>query len=173
MAPDALVAFGAAFGLVFIAEFADKTQVMLVALAARGQALRTWLGAVAAFLVLSAAAALVGGLLGGLLAPRVVALAGGILFIVFGLLALRGEEDEEGLVRRAGFLPAFVLILVAELGDKTQLATAALAAQGHPAAVGLGAFLALAALLAVLAGGWLAARCRPSWCGASGRPCSS
>ncbi len=158
--PGSLAAFGAAFALVFVAEFADKTQLALVALSARGRPVRVFLGATAAFLLLSIAAVAVGGLVGSLLPTRLVAAASGILFILFGVLALRGAEGTDGTsqARAAGFWPAFTLMLVAELGDKTQIALAALAAAGQPAvATALGGWLALscAAALAVALGGVL------------------
>ncbi len=154
-----MAAFAAAFVLVFVAEFADKTQLLLVALAARGNGLRVWLGAALAFLLLCVVAVAVGGWAGSLLPRRAVAFASGVLFVAFGILALRGHSEDSGAKRRAGgFMQALGLTLVAEMGDKTQIALAALAAAGQPpvpTALGGWLALALAAALAVALGGIL------------------
>ncbi len=148
-----LAAFGTAFAITFLAEFADKTQLALVALAARGSALRVWLGAALAFLLLSIVAVAAGGLLGAVLPPRVVAAGAGVLFILFGVLALAGKEEENANAARSGFWQAFALMLVAEAGDKTQLALAALAAAGQPpVATALGGWVALSAAGAIAVG---------------------
>lgn len=160
-----LAAFAVAFGLVFLAELGDKTQLVIVGLASKGRPVRVVAGAAAAFLVLTALAVAVGEALGRWVPGTVVALVGGALFLLFGVLVLRGRDEEAGPVRRTGLLPAFGLVLVAELGDKTQLATAALAARsGAPVETGLGAFLALmgSTLAAALLGGWLARKVRPA-----------
>lgn len=152
-------ALAVAFGVVFLAEFADKTQLVLLTLAARGKAWRVWLGGAAAFLVLTVAAAAAGELLSRVVPDWAVRLAAGLAFIGFGLWGLLHREDEAApSVARTGFAPAFTLMLVAELGDKTQLAVAALAADsGAFVATAVGGTLALwaSAALAVLAGGWI------------------
>lgn len=152
-------ALAVAFGVVFLAEFADKTQLVLLTLAARGKAWRVWLGAAAAFLVLTVAAAAAGELLSRVVPGWTVRLVAGLAFIGFGAWGLLHREDEATpTVVRTGFAPAFTLMLLAELGDKTQLAVAALAADsGTFVATALGGTLALwtSAALAVLAGGWI------------------
>lgn len=152
---DPLPAFGTAFGLVFLAEWGDKTQLAVVGLAARGRPRWVAAQATAAFAVLCALAAAVGAALAEALPLRALALAGGALFVALGLLGLRAEDDAP--VRG----PAFLVVFMAELGDKTQLALAALAAtSGQPVAAGLGGFLALTlhAILAAAGGAWLASR---------------
>jgi Ca2+/H+ antiporter, TMEM165/GDT1 family len=149
---EALVAFAAAFGLVFLAELGDRTQLVLFALATRHPRLPLFLGAAAAFLVQTFLAVLVGDRLGVILPTPLVLLAGAALFLVMGAFALRAalRHEEEAVEavpsRRGAFLTAFGFVLVAELGDKTQLAAAALAAASRaPVATFLGASLALLA----------------------------
>lgn len=154
----------AAFGLVFVAEFADKTQLVLLTLSARGKGFQVWFGAAAAFLLLTAAAAAAGDLLSRYVPDWVVTVLAGLLFLGFGLLGLRDEDEEAAKVTRTGFAPAFTLILVAELGDKTQIAVAALAAEsGAFWATAIGGTTALWATsaLAVLAGGWISTKVDP------------
>jgi putative Ca2+/H+ antiporter (TMEM165/GDT1 family) len=163
-AAEALVAFGTALGVVFLAELGDKTQLLLAAQAARGPARRIVLEAVAAFAVLTALAVLAGAWVASVVPPVAATLASGALFLVFGVLALRKGDEEDGEGGRTGGRGTFVLVLLAELGDKTQVATAALAASSaSPLATGLGAWLALSAsaVLAAFAGSWLASRMEP------------
>lgn len=160
----ALADLAIAFGLVFVAELGDKTQLLIAAQAARSDARRVLAEAAAAFAILTAVAVAAGAWLSDLVPAMWVAVAAGLLFLVFAALSLRDAADEDLQEPRVRPGSTFALLLVAELGDKTQLATAALAASGaNPLAAGLGAWVALvaSALLAVLAGGWVAARVGP------------
>lgn len=161
-----------AFGVILLAEVGDKTQLVLITLALRGHKKALFAGAAAAFLVLTTVAVVAADLVARLLPPFWLALIGAALFLAFGVLTLREgivgdkEEDDEPpaigpAARRSAFLAAFGLVAVAEMGDKTQIAIALLAANtGEPLAVGLGGWLALTilALLALLLGGVLARR---------------
>lgn len=161
-----------AFGLILLAEVGDKTQLVLITLALRGHKKALFMGAAGAFLVLTALAVVAADLIARVLPPFWLALIGAALFLAFGAVTLRqgitGEEEDEGeppsvgpAAGRSAFLAAFGLIAVAEMGDKTQIAIAVLAANtGEPIAVGIGGWLALAllALLALLLGGLLARR---------------
>ena len=70
-----------AFVLVGLAELGDKSQLLLVAFAARYRPVQVVVGAALAIIVLQALAVLVGGALGALLPMRLVAIAAGLLFI--------------------------------------------------------------------------------------------
>jgi putative Ca2+/H+ antiporter (TMEM165/GDT1 family) len=149
------------FGLIFLAELGDKTQLTAMALATRYPWRRVFLGAAAAFLVLNALAVGAGRVLFELVPPFWIRLVSAALFLYFGVATLRArEEDEEreggaARPRRGPAFTAFTMIGLAELGDKTQLATATLAAQhASPLEVFAGATLALwtVSLLGVLVG---------------------
>lgn len=161
--PSLALAFATAFLLVFLAELGDKSQLLLVAQAALHRPLRVLVEALLAFALLTLLAVSTGALLSHYVDASWLSLAGGLLFLVFAALAARDatrtEEPAEAEAVRGG--STFVLVAVSEMGDKTQLATAALvASSGHALATGSGAWsaLAMSSVLAVLAGGWLATK---------------
>jgi putative Ca2+/H+ antiporter (TMEM165/GDT1 family) len=161
----------ASFGLVFLAELGDKTQLVAVALAARLPWRRVFVGIAAAFVLLNAVAVGVGEALFALVPLGWIQLASSLLFAAFGLKTLFGPEAADGLeeepkVRRGPVATAFILILLAELGDKTQLVIAGLAAQhGAPVTVFVGATLALwtSSLLGLLVGSKLSHLLPAKW----------
>ena len=157
-------AFLASLGLVFLAELGDKSMLLAIAFAAR---YRPWpvLGGVAvAALLMLGAASLAGAALGAALPERAVAIAGGLLFIAFGLLTLRGDEDEdeEALSLRRGsvLLGVSAAFLVAEFGDKTMIATLTLAGNqpALPTWLGAAAGMTLASGIAIGVTAMLGAR---------------
>jgi len=152
-----LSALAVAFGVVFLAELGDKSQLLALSLAARRPALKVLAGLALAALVLQGVAALLGAAVATAVPMRVVAVVAGLGFLVSALLVLRADDDGPavGPVRyRSTVLLAFVTLLAAELGDKTMIATAALAARESPVPVWLGATAGLVAAdaLAVLVG---------------------
>ncbi len=163
-----LAHFAAAFGAVFLAELPDKTMVATLVLTTRyKRPAAVWLGVSSAFLAHVILAVALGSLLARL-PDRPVDAAVGLLFFVGGALLLRGSvEDPDDAASIDGAVPssglrvaagAASVVLLAELGDLTQLATAGLASRtGDPVAVAAGAWLALAsvAALAVTAGRWI------------------
>ena len=136
------------FLLIFAAEMGDKSQLVCMVLAARYRALPVMLGATLAFLVLNTLAVLFGASIANMVPEVFIYSIVAILFAVFGVHALRIEEDkndENGAIRTNGsiFVGTFLLIVVAEFGDKTQLAVIALSSASLPIAVWLGSSFAL------------------------------
>jgi len=156
-----LKAFGTAFGLTFIAEMGDKTQVAILTLAARFGWLPVFLGAALAFVVLDALAVTVGAILGAYIPADVIRYLSAAVFIIFGLFSFRPikEEDEaapQG--TRKPFITAFLYIALMELGDKTQLSLVALTSRFKmPFWVFLGGTLALllTSFIGAIIGKWL------------------
>lgn len=138
------------FGVIFLAELPDKTALAGLVLGTRYRASYVFAGVAAAFLVHVVLAVAAGSVL-TLLPQRIVHAVTGLLFLggAAMLLLSKGEEEEE--VKKpadqtfwkvAG--TGFMLILVAEFGDLTQIMTANLAARyDDPISVGLGAVLGL------------------------------
>jgi len=163
---DALRAFAA----VFPAELPDKTMVASIVLVARYKhPLAVWFGAALAFTV-HVVVAVAAGQAVALLPDAVVAVVVVALFstgaVVLWRTADAGEDDVAGAVpvrasTRTAVVGSFGVIVLAEWGDLTQLATASLAATSdHPVAIGAGALLALwaVAAIAVTTGRHLVAR---------------
>ncbi len=143
----------------------DRTQLLLLMLAVRHR--RPWpilAGMVCGTIASAALAAFIGERLGRALSGRVVNVVVGVSLIAMGLWELKPERvrDEGGGSRRGGlFWTTLVTFFVAEIGDKTQIATAVLAAAyGNFAAVVAGSTVgtALACAPVVLIGKALAER---------------
>lgn len=137
------------FGVIFLAELGDKSQIVCMTLAARHRHWPVLIGAVAAFVILNSLAVVFGVGLALWIPERVLAGVVAILFAVFGVIALRAREEDEDAPQRSWshhgiVLTTFSMIFLAEMGDKTQLAVAGLAVTMPPVAVWAGATLALA-----------------------------
>jgi Ca2+/H+ antiporter, TMEM165/GDT1 family len=138
-----------AFGLIALAELGDKSQLLALSFATRYRWWQVLTGVAVAATVLGGVAALLGGVLGEALPERAIAVFGGVLFLAFAVWTLRDDDEDDdvdgeapptGDRRRVLAATATVVgaFLVAELGDKTMLATAALASTRDPVAVWLG-----------------------------------
>ena len=150
---------GATFLLIALAEIGDKSQLVCMTLAARHRGLPVVFGAVAAFAFLNLLAVLFGAAIAAWLPEWVVTAAVAVLFAVFGISALRFEEEDgdEEIKEKPGhgiFATTFLMIFLAEFGDKTQIAVAGLGSTADAMATWVGATLALActSILGVVAG---------------------
>jgi putative Ca2+/H+ antiporter (TMEM165/GDT1 family) len=134
-------AFLASTAVVALAEIGDKTMLLAIVLAARLRAPGAILaGIFAATIANHALAALVGREVAGLLdAPwfRVAVALGFIVMAAWMLVPDRLDEEEDGAVRSAGgaLLTTLVSFFLVEMGDKTQVATIALAAHYRDVAI--------------------------------------
>jgi putative Ca2+/H+ antiporter (TMEM165/GDT1 family) len=138
----------AALGLVFVAELGDKTQLVALGMGARHRLAPVLLGVAVAYALSNLLSVVVGGLLGAALPTRALGIGGGILFLLFAAWNLRDAGEVEGQVDgvpRHGHVVVSVAVamFVAELGDKTMLTTATLAAQGNPVLVWIGATIGI------------------------------
>ncbi|MDO9267859.1 MAG: TMEM165/GDT1 family protein [Methylobacter sp.] len=147
------------FALIAAAEIGDKSQLVCMTLASRHRAMPVLLGAISAFAFLNTLAVMFGIAIASWLPEYIVATVVAILFAAFGIHSLRVEmEDEnEDVKEKSGhgiFFTTFLLITVAEFGDKTQLAVVGLSSTATPIAVWFGSTVALASTsaLGILAG---------------------
>ncbi|MGE5280092.1 MAG: TMEM165/GDT1 family protein [Deltaproteobacteria bacterium] len=84
--------FLATFSAIFVAELADKTQLVGIGMSAQsGKPLSVWLGSVSAYIVITAVSVLLGAALGKYIRPEILRYAGASLFIVIGILMLAGR----------------------------------------------------------------------------------
>jgi Ca2+/H+ antiporter, TMEM165/GDT1 family len=151
------------FTVIFLLELPDKTALAALLLATRHRPLPIFFGAAAAFVVQSAVAVLACSLF-SLLPREPIRIGAGLLFLVMAALLVRRNlrkveaaeeqsvEHEEARHRRP-FVTAFTVVFIAEWGDLTQLATAALQARyQQPLVVFVAATLALWAVSAIAVG---------------------
>ncbi|MEU2180299.1 TMEM165/GDT1 family protein [Streptomyces thermolilacinus] len=145
------------FGVVFLAELPDKTALAGLMLGTRYRASYVFAGVAAAFAVHVALAVAAGSVL-TLLPHRLVQAFVGVLFLAgAAMLLLKKDDDEDEKIKAPADQSfwkvsgaGFMLILVAEFGDLTQIMTANLAARyDNPLSVGLGAVLALWAVAGI------------------------
>ncbi len=152
------------FAVIFIAELPDKTALASLVLGSRYRPSWVFAGIATAFAVHVGLAIAAGSLL-GLLPHRPLEIIVALLFAAGAVVLLRGRhgDDESDQMEVRGGEPGFwrvaatgfMVVLVAEFGDLTQIATATLAARYHdPVSVGVGATLALWAVggLAIIGG---------------------
>lgn len=171
-----------AFGLLFLLEIGDKTQLVVLSLTAQTRRGRVvFLGAAVTLAVVTLLGVAIG-VVAVELAPRAwITRLSASVFIALGIYLLwstrrhgaKAEADESKAAEAADARGAFSvlamtsgLIFVAEMGDKSQLSAIALTARtGHPLEVFLGAALGLTAvtLLGVLTGGAIARRVPERW----------
>jgi putative Ca2+/H+ antiporter (TMEM165/GDT1 family) len=166
--PPVLQAFLVAFGVVFLAELPDKTMFATIVLSTRyRRPLAVVAGVTLAMVFHSALAVAVGEALRRL--PRTPTQLGvAAVFLVGGIILLRGADDDDDEVRTEPVHSVWgvigrsaVIIGVAEFGDFTQLATIGIVAdRGYAVAVAAGSIAAhiVVAFIAVLAGRWLERR---------------
>lgn len=150
------------FAVIFLSELPDKTALASLLLGSRYRPRWVFAGVAAAFAVHVGLAIAAGSLL-ALLPHRPLEIVVAALFALGAVLLLRGRHDGDEHVELHGREPgfwrvawtSFAVILVAEFGDLTQIATASLAARYHdPLSVAVGAVLALWAVAGLaIAGG--------------------
>jgi Ca2+/H+ antiporter, TMEM165/GDT1 family len=126
-----VIAYLSSLGFVVLAEMGDKTQLLAMAFASRYRWQTVMWAVLAATLVNHLIAVLVGNYLTAFVPMKYVHVAAAASFILFGLWTLRGDrlEGEEKRFSYNPFRTVAIAFFVAEMGDKTQLATVALAAR--------------------------------------------
>jgi Ca2+/H+ antiporter, TMEM165/GDT1 family len=155
-----LAALLLSFAVIFVAEMGDKTQLVAMMFALR---YRWWvvLGAItAATTAVHVLSVAIGHYLGAALPAHLLGIIAGVMFVFFALWTLRGDTltDDEASRAQKATAPAFFVVMsafvLAELGDKTMLATITLAADHDWVGVWIGSTLGMVAAdgLAIIVG---------------------
>ncbi|GAB3496212.1 TMEM165/GDT1 family protein [Nocardiopsis coralliicola] len=162
-----LIALAAGTGVVFLAEMGDKTQLVAMSLATRYRVRTVLLGIVLATVVVHGLSVLIAEVLGFAIPTDWVTLIAGIAFLGFGAWTLRGDELTETDEKRAssrtirsGLLTVATVFFIAELGDKTMLATITVGTQYHWLPIWIGSTVGMVAAdaLAIAVGALLGKR---------------
>ena len=151
-------AFLLAFGVVFLAELGDKSQLMALAFASRYRAVTVLVAISVATLLVHAVSVLIGRVFAFALPTNIIQIVAGLAFFVFAAWTLRGDtlgEADEDRARRGGrwaLLTIGTAFFLAELGDKTMLATITLATTEEPIGTWLGSTAGMVAADAIAIG---------------------
>jgi putative Ca2+/H+ antiporter (TMEM165/GDT1 family) len=159
-------AFLITFGIIFVAELGDKSQLMAMTFAARYRASTILAAITVATALVHLFSVLVGAVIGAALPTDAISVAAGIAFLAFAAWTIRGDELDDDEVERANraqrsvFLTVGVAFFLAELGDKTMLATVTLATDNGLVGTWIGSTIGMVAAdaLAIVVGQQLGAR---------------
>lgn len=139
----------AAFLIVGIAELGDKSQLLTIAFASKYPMEKVIYGIVSATAALMLIAVFLGEIITNIVPKLFIGILAGAFFLIYGLMIIKPIKEEEEKTERAvkskdPFWAVFGSFFLAEVGDKTQLATFALAAKyGAPVQVWIGATLGM------------------------------
>ena len=142
-------------GIIFAAELGDKSQLMALAFAARYRAWPVLAGITVSTAIVHAFSVAVGAVVADRLPTDVINVVAGLAFVAFAGWTLRGDELDEADEERAriggrsAFLAAGVAFFIAELGDKTMLATITLATRYEVVGTWLGSTIGMVAADAI------------------------
>jgi putative Ca2+/H+ antiporter (TMEM165/GDT1 family) len=155
-----------AFGVIFVAELGDKSQLMALTFATRYKAVPILIGITIATALVHAVSVLIGVVIGAALPTDAISIVAGVAFLGFAAWTFRGDElddDEAAMAERSSrsaIVAASAAFFLAELGDKTMLATITLATKEGAIGTWLGSTLGMVAAdaLAIVVGQQLGAR---------------
>jgi len=123
--------FLVAFILIMVGELADKSQLLALLLATRYKAWQVLVGIFIATFVVHFFTTLAGQLVGSAIPQGAIPWITGVLFIGFGIWTLRGDKVDDGDADKGGrfgpIIATTIAFFLAELGDKTQIMTLAIA----------------------------------------------
>jgi Ca2+/H+ antiporter, TMEM165/GDT1 family len=157
------------FAVIFVAELGDKSQLMALTFATRYPAIPILIGITIATAVVHAMSVLLGAVVAVTLPTDAINVVAGLAFLAFAVWTMRGDslsDEEEGKAARAergnrsAIIAASGAFFLAELGDKTMLATITLATTHGLFGTWLGSTLGMVAAdaLAILVGRLLGTR---------------
>ncbi len=158
-------AFLTSFGIIFVAELGDKSQLMAMTFATRYRTSTILLAITVATALVHLFSVAIGAVVGAALPTTLISILAGVAFLGFAAWTFRGDslDDDADRVQRRG-VSAFVLIgsafFLAELGDKTMLATVTLATRHGAIGTWVGSTVGMVAAdaLAIVVGRQLGSR---------------
>jgi putative Ca2+/H+ antiporter (TMEM165/GDT1 family) len=162
-------AFLLSFGVIFLAELGDKSQLMALAFATRYPALPVLIAITLATLLVHLGSVALGATVAVALPTNIIEIIAGLAFLAFAAWTLRGDKLDERDEERARRATAGSVILtvgtaffLAELGDKTMLATVTLATNHEALGTWLGSTAGMVAADAIAIGlGKMLGTCLP------------
>lgn len=145
------------FVAIFLAEIGDKTQLITISFATKYPHIPVFFGVFLGMSLITVLGVVAGTILFQIIDVTYVKILSGAIFIIFGIWTLweaKKEEDEEEEVKevknKSVFSTTFIMISIAEFGDKTQFMVIALTAQySEPIFVFLGAIMAFALIVVI------------------------
>lgn len=160
-------AFLLSTAVIFVAELGDKSQLMALTFATRFKTLPVLLGITLATAVVHLVSVVIGAALGAAIPTRPISIVAAVAFVGFGLWTLRGDELTEqdearaaAVSTRSAVIAVGTVFFLAELGDKTMLATITLATTEGLVGTWLGSTVGMVAAdaLAIVVGRQLGTR---------------
>lgn len=160
-------AFIISTAVIFVAELGDKSQLMALTFATRFRTMPVLIGITVATAIVHAISVIVGAAIGATIPTRPVSIVAAVAFVIFGLWTLRGDkltdEDKEragSISTRNAIIAVGTVFFLAELGDKTMLATITLATKEGLWGTWMGSTVGMVAAdaLAIVVGRQLGAR---------------
>lgn len=153
--------------VIFVAELGDKSQLMALTFATRFRTLPVLVGITLATAVVHLVSVVIGAALGAAIPTRPISIVAAVAFVIFGLWTLRGDELTEqdearaaAVSTRSAVIAVGTVFFLAELGDKTMLATITLATTEGLVGTWLGSTVGMVAAdaLAIVVGRQLGTR---------------
>ena len=146
-----------------LAELGDKTQLAVFALASKTKKyMQLLLGIILAFIIADGLAVFLGDFIKKVIPMNYIKIGSGIIFIIFGIIILMSykKKEKKKYHLKNPFFSGFSLILISEMGDKTQIASGLFATKFNPILVLIGVILALTILsiMAIYLGKFLATK---------------
>ena len=149
--------------IVGLAEFGDKTQILILLISTKVEKrLQLLLGIILAFLITDGIAILLGTWVTGIIPMLYLKIISGIIFIIIGIfiLVMKEQEIESKYKFKNPLVLGFVIIMISEWGDKTQIAAGLFATQYNGYLVLLGVMIALTllSLMAIYLGKYISTK---------------
>jgi len=123
-----------AFLLIFIAEMGDKTQILLMTCAARFSIIQVLIGITIGVALNHGLAIIIGTYISNIIEINILQNFAGAIFIIFGIFALKNENNEEEGTKALKCGPVLTVagtFFIGELGDKTQLTAMTIAMESN------------------------------------------